>query len=83
MMDSSMYPTTQDPNRKKHLTEGTKEKAETKQNSVLQAKTEEEGEPGTRSLTTAPGTSPTRRRRHRAASARKLTTGSTTRDMGK
>ena len=42
MMDSRMYPTTPDTNRKKHLTEGTKEKAETKQSSVLQDKTEEE-----------------------------------------
>ena len=42
MMDIRMYPTKQDPNRKKHLTKGTKEKAETKQNSVLQAKTKEE-----------------------------------------
>ena len=42
MMESRMYPTTQDPNRKKHLTEGTKEKAETKQNSVFQTKTKEE-----------------------------------------
>ena len=42
MINSRIYPTTQDPNKKKHLTEGTKEKGETKQNSVLQAKTEEE-----------------------------------------
>ena len=42
MTDSRMYPTTQDPNKKKHLTEGTKEKDKTKQNCVLQAKTEEE-----------------------------------------
>ena len=42
MTDSRMYPTTQDPNKKKHRTKGTNKNDKTKQNSVLQAKTEEE-----------------------------------------
>ena len=41
MMDSRTYPTTHDPNRKMHLTEGTKDEAKTKQNNILQAKTKE------------------------------------------
>ena len=41
MMDSRTYPTPHDPKRKMHLTEGTKDEAETKQNNIIQAKTEE------------------------------------------
>ena len=38
MMDSRTYPTPSDPNRKRHLTGGTKDKADSKQNSIFQAK---------------------------------------------
>ena len=47
MMDSGTYPAPHDPNRKRHLTGGTNDKADTQQNSTHQAKTKsEEAEKG-------------------------------------
>ena len=41
MIDSRTYPTPSNPNRKRHLTRGTKGEADIKQNSIFQAKNKE------------------------------------------